>query len=83
MVRPLFGIALGGACLAGSVARPAVGSYPTVSPLPCMQGSLFSVALSLGFPQPGVTRHRRFIESGLSSQLASRGHPAIRGEGIY
>ena len=76
MVRPLFGIASGGACRAGSVARPAVGSYPTVSPLPCTQGRLFSVALSLGFPQPGVTRHRRFMKSGLSS--LARGHPAIR-----
>jgi len=28
---------------------------------------LFSVALSLGFPRPGVTRHRCFLESGLSS----------------
>ena len=32
--RPLFGIAPGGACHAGPVARPAVGSCPTVSPLP-------------------------------------------------
>ena len=30
-------------------------------------GGLFSVALSLGLPRPGVTRHRRFMESGLSS----------------
>ena len=65
---PLFGIAPGGACRAGPVASPAVGSYPTVSPLPCTQGRLFSVALSLGFPRPGVTRHRRFVESGLSSR---------------
>jgi len=28
----LFGIAPGGACHAGAVASPAVGSYPTVSP---------------------------------------------------
>ena len=32
-VASLFGIAPGGACRAGPVARPAVGSYPTVSPL--------------------------------------------------
>ena len=32
--RPLFGIAPGGACRASPVASPAVGSYPTVSPLP-------------------------------------------------
>ena len=30
-------------------------------------GGLFSVALSLGLPPPGVTRHRCFRESGLSS----------------
>lgn len=30
-------------------------------------GGLFSVALSLGFPQPGVTRHRHSVEPGLSS----------------
>ena len=30
-------------------------------------GGLFSVALSLGLPPPGVTRHRCFMESGLSS----------------
>lgn len=33
-----------------------------------MQGRLFSVALSLGLPPPGVTRHRCFVESGLSSR---------------
>ena len=42
------------------------------------QGSLFSVALSLGLPPPGVTRHPYFMESGLSSKVAPRGHPAIR-----
>ena len=64
---PLSDIAPGGACRAGSVASPAVGSYPTVSPLPCKQGGLFSVALSLGLPPPGVTRHRVSVEPGLSS----------------
>ena len=39
--RSLFGIAPGGACLASPVARPAVGSYPTVSPLP---------ACNIGYP---------------------------------
>ena len=32
------------------------------------EGGLFSAALSLGSPRPGVTRHRRLVESGLSSQ---------------
>ncbi len=76
--RPLFGIAPGEACRAGSVASPAVSSYLTVSPLPRWRGRLFSVALSLGLPRPGVTRHLRFVESGLSSKPWFRGHPAIR-----
>ena len=32
--RSLFGVAPGGACHAAAVASRAVGSYPTVSPLP-------------------------------------------------
>ena len=39
---------------------------------------LFSVALSLGSPRAGVTRRRRFLKSGLSSGVPTRGHPAIR-----
>ena len=40
---------------------------------PCLSpGGLFSAALSLGLPRPGVTRHRCLVESGLSS----RGSPA-------
>jgi len=35
---PLFGLSPGGACRAGGVAAPAVGSYPTVSPLPDSPG---------------------------------------------
>ncbi len=38
---------------------------------PEIRAGLFSVALSLGLPRPGVTRHRCLVESGLSSQ----GHP--------
>jgi hypothetical protein len=47
-------------------------------------GGLFSVALSLGLPPPGVTRHRCLVESGLSSRQRraspssnprSSGHP--------
>jgi hypothetical protein len=43
-----------------------VCSYHTFSPLPCY-GGLFSVALSLGFPPPGITWHFVFVEPGLSS----------------
>ena len=76
--EPLFGVAPGGACRAGPVASPAVSSYLTVSPLPRVRGCLISVALSLGLPRPGITRHRRSVESGLSSKPWFRGHPAIR-----
>jgi len=45
-----------------------------------MRGGVFSVALSVGLPRPGVTRHRYFLESGLSSTppKVCRGHPALR-----
>jgi len=35
-------------------------------------GGLFSVALSLGSPPPGVTRHPDPVEPGLSSPRAAR-----------
>jgi hypothetical protein len=47
-------------------------------------GRLFSVALSLRLPSPGVTRHPIFMESGLSSKpplQEPRDHPAIRAIG--
>ena len=75
--RSLCGIAPGGACRAGPVARPAVRSYRTVSPLPPKGGGLFSVALSLGSPRPGVTRHRCLVESGLSSTPGSSPETAV------
>ena len=42
-------------------------------------GGLFSVALSLGSPPPGVTRHRVSMEPGLSSPALAHegGHPAV------
>src|SRR4051812_30118859 len=39
-VPPLFGLAPGGVCRAASVAGRAVGSYPTVSPLPSRRTGL-------------------------------------------
>jgi len=38
--------------------------------LPCY-GGLFSVALSLGLPPPGITWHCILVESGLSSLIIS------------
>ena len=72
----LFGLAPGGACRAVPVTRSAVGSYPTLSPLPPWpkpKGGLLSVALSLGSPPAGVTRRLVTVEPGLSSPLPLRG----------
>jgi len=44
---------------------------------PAPPGGLFSVALSLGSPQAGVTRHRRSAEPGLSSKVSPRGCPGL------
>ena len=77
----LFGFAPGGVCLATHVAMRAVGSYPTLSPLPAKAGGILSVALSLRSPPPDVIRHRFSVEPGLSSPrnlsvIAERGCPA-------
>ena len=73
----LFGLAPSGACHAVPVARSAVGSYPTLSPLPHAEarGGLLSVALSLGSPPAGVTRRLFAVEPGLSS-ASPRGETA-------
>jgi hypothetical protein len=73
----LFGLAPGGVCRAAPVASRAVGSYPTLSPLPrqnpkASAGGLLSVALSLGLPPPAINRHRVSMEPGLSSPAAFR-----------
>ena len=65
----LFGLAPGGVCPATPVTRHAVRSYRTISPLPTLKtiGGIFSVALSLRLPPPGIIRHLVFMEPGLSS----------------
>ena len=67
----LRGLAPDGVYHARSVTSSAVRSYRTFSPLPAnpfpASGGLFSVALSLGLPPPGVTRHPDPVEPGLSS----------------
>src|SRR5262245_39053626 len=78
--RCLFGLAPTGGCRAVPVARPAVGSYPTVSPLPFgYKGGLFSVALFRRLAAP-----RRYlavcpVELGLSSNGPSSRPPATIG----
>jgi len=80
----LLGLAPGGVFPATAVAGGAVRSYRTVSPLPAAElvgraGGVLSVALSLGSPPPGVTRHRTSVEPGLSSPRAAAesGHPTV------
>ncbi len=71
----LLGLAPGGVCPAAAVAGSAVRSYRTISPLPPARPKVLwgwrcvSVALSLGSPPPGVTRHRISMEPGLSSPV--------------
>ncbi len=78
----LHGLAPDGVCHARSVTSSAVRSYRTFSPLPAYSflasGGLFSVALSLGLPPPGVTRHPDPVEPGLSSPFAEAKAAAIR-----
>ena len=86
----LHGLAPNGVCHARSVTSLAVRSYRTFSPLPVYpfpaSGGLFSVALSLGLPPPGVTRHPDPVEPGLSSPFAEAKAAAIRSSdrtGLY
>ena len=86
----LHGLAPDGVCHARSVTSSAVRSYRTFSPLPAYPfpapGGLFSVALSLGLPPPGVTRHPDPVEPGLSSPFAKTKAAAIRSSdraGLY
>ena len=77
----LHGLAPDGVYHARSVTSSAVRSYRTFSPLPAYpfpaSGGLFSVALSLGLPPPGVTRHPDPVEPGLSSPFAETKAAAI------
>jgi hypothetical protein len=81
----LFGLAPGGVYRAAPVAGSAVRSYRTLSPLPAgplgRTGGLLSVALSLGSPPPGVTRHRISVEPGLSSPAGRPAKAVIRPSG--
>ena len=53
-------------CRSGCPSRG--GLLPHLFTLALQRGGPFSVALSLGLPRPGVTRHRCLVESGLSSR---------------
>jgi len=67
----LLGLAPKGVYNTIFVTKNVVSSYLTFSPLPQKSGGIFSVALSLRFPSPGVTRLWCPDESGLSSLKGS------------
>jgi len=90
--RPLFGVAPGGACRAGPVASPAVGFYPTVSPLPLtlakanlrsrqgqslLCGAFPGVTPAGRYPAPLPTGVRTFLEA-----QAPRSSSPPRGVGL-
>ena len=83
--RPYLVLLPVGFALPPLLPRGAVRSYRTLSPLPWSigrnhndQGGLLSVALSLGSPPPGVTRHRVSVEPGLSSLHMHEERPSGR-----
>jgi hypothetical protein len=65
---PYSALLLVGLAMRGLLPAPRWALTPPFHPYPDQnRGGLFSVALSVRLPCPGVTRHRRFGESGLSS----------------
>ena len=76
---PLFGLAPDGVCHAVRVTTSAVGSYPTVSPLPCPKigrflfcGAFPRVAPAGRYPAPSLHGVRTFLDS---RPPRSSGHP--------
>jgi len=73
--RRLFGLAPAGVCRAGRVATPAVGSYPTLSPLPPLARRRFAFCCTVRHTKltPRAPRHYLAtcpVEPGLSSAHA-------------
>lgn len=64
---PLFGLASDGVFLASRITPAAGGLLPHRFTL-TISGGLFSVALSVGSPRPGLHRASRSMKSGLSSR---------------
>ena len=83
----LFGLAPGGVYRAGPVAGPAVGSYPTLSPLPAVSGrsregrrfafcgTFPGVAPAGRYPAPCFHGARTFLPGGLSAVAGAAVRP--------
>src|SRR5690349_19989661 len=87
-MSPLFGLAPGGVYRAVPIAGTAVGSYPTLSPLPVARtlgrfafcGTFPRVAPAGRYPAPCFHGARTFLPCNLSvSQQRSSGRLAMRG----
>src|SRR5690554_4905433 len=81
----LFGLAPGGVCRAAPVAGSAVGSYPTLSPLPwrgpwrsAFCGTFPEVALAGRYPAPHFRGARTFLPRSLSAHAGAAARPAGR-----
>ena len=85
----LFGLAPGGVCRAAPVARRAVGSYPTLSPLPRSRsaiarfafcGTFPGVAPAGCYPAPCFRGARTFLTRRLSAVAGAAARPAGSGD---
>jgi len=77
--RFLFGIAPGGACHAGAVTSPPVGSYPTLSPLPVRARAVcFLWRSPSGCPARALPGTVALWSPDFPRTLTARGHPALR-----
>lgn len=92
-IAPLFGLAPDGVCRASPVASPAVGSYPTISPLPVPARRPSAVCFLLHCPSPHGARPlagillcgaRTFLHAHevRSDCLANFPLPIIRGQSL-
>ena len=88
---PLFGLAPGGVYLASPVARTAVRSYRTLSPLPggrqaaagrsTLCGTFPGVAPAGCYPAPYLHGARTFLPPRLAYSFANSGHPTVWQDG--
>src|SRR5438046_7275091 len=73
--RCLLGLAPTGGYRSAPVARRAVGSYPTFSPLPLDKGRSVSVARSVALRRPGVTWQSALWSSDFPQRATPTGAP--------
>ncbi len=75
---PYLALLLAGLAVPVRLPVPRWALTPPFHPDPGLRGGLFSVALSLGLPPPGVTRRHCFIGVRTFLGPRARGHPPLR-----